>query len=162
MKAAQIQKYSKNIEAQIVDIPIPSIKENEVLVKVKVAAINPLEILNITGSVKLIQDYDMPLTLGNELTGIVEKVGNPDFGFKVGDPIYTRLPIEKIGAFAEYVAVDAKSIWQKFRFRYRSWCTVNWFDGIPRLSRRVRSKKGTNSVYFRRFRKFWTNGCSYS
>jgi len=111
MKAAQIQKYSKNIEAQIVDIPIPSIKENEVLVKVKVAAINPLEILNITGSVKLIQDYDMPLTLGNELTGIVEKVGNPDFGFKVGDPIYTRLPIEKIGAFAEYVAVDAKSIW---------------------------------------------------
>ncbi|PAL05904.1 NADP-dependent oxidoreductase [Peribacillus simplex] len=111
MKAAQIQKYSKNIEAQIVDIPIPSIKDNEVLIKVKVAAINPLEILNITGSVKLIQDYDMPLILGNELTGIVEKVGKHDYGFKVGDPIYTRLPIEKIGAFAEYVAVDAKSIW---------------------------------------------------
>lgn len=111
MKAAQIQKYSKNIEAQIVDIPIPSIKDNEVLVKVKVAAVNPLEILNITGSVKLIQDYDMPLILGNELTGIVEEVGNHVDGFKVGDPIYTRLPIEKIGAFAEYVAVDAKAIW---------------------------------------------------
>lgn len=111
MKAAQIQKYSKNIEAQIVDIPIPSIKDNEVLVKVKVAAINTLEILTITGSVKLIQDYAMPLVLGNELTGIVEKVGNHVHGFKVGDPIYTRLPIEKIGAFAEYVAVDAKSIW---------------------------------------------------
>jgi len=110
MKAAQIQKYSKNIEAQIVDIPIPSIKDNEVLVKVKVAAINPLEILNITGSVKLIQDYDMPLVLGNELTGIVENVGNDVYGFKVGDPIYTRLPTEKIGAFAQYVAVDAKSI----------------------------------------------------
>lgn len=111
MKAAQIQKYSKNIEAQIVDIPIPSIKENEVLVKVKVAAVNPLEILNITGSVKLIQDYDMPLVLGNELTGIVEKVGSHVSGFNVGDSIYTRLPIEKIGAFAEFVAVDAKSIW---------------------------------------------------
>ncbi|WP_342578565.1 NADP-dependent oxidoreductase [Psychrobacillus sp. FSL K6-2843] len=111
MKAAQIQKYSKNIEAQIVDIPIPSIKDNEVLVKVKVAAVNLLEILNITGSVKLIQDYDMPLILGNELTGIVEEVGNHVDGFKVGDPIYTRLPIEKIGAFAEYVAVDAKAIW---------------------------------------------------
>lgn len=110
MKAAQIQKYSKNIEAQIVDIPIPNIKDNEVLVKVKVAAINPLEILNITGSVKLIQDYDMPLVLGNELTGIVENVGNDVYGFKVGDPIYTRLPTEKIGAFAQYVAVDAKSI----------------------------------------------------
>lgn len=111
MKAAQIQKYSKNIEAQIVDIPVPSIKDGEVLVKVKVAAINPLEILTITGSVKLIQDYAMPLVLGNELTGIVEKVGNQVTGFKVGDPIYTRLPIKKIGAFAEYVAVDAKFIW---------------------------------------------------
>ncbi|QTL52251.1 NADP-dependent oxidoreductase (plasmid) [Priestia megaterium] len=111
MKAAQIQKYSKKIEAQVVDIPIPSIKDNEVLVKVKVAAINPLEILNITGSVKLIQDYEMPLTLGNELTGIVEKVGENVHEFKVGDSIYTRLPIEKIGAFAEYVAVDAAAIW---------------------------------------------------
>ncbi|WP_160036434.1 NADP-dependent oxidoreductase [Paenibacillus sp. An7] len=111
MKAAQIQKYSKNIRAQVVDIPIPSIKDNEVLVKVKVAAVNPLEILNITGSVKLIQDYEMPLVLGNELTGVVEKVGGNVKGFKVGDPIYTRLPIEKIGAFAEYVAVDAGAIW---------------------------------------------------
>lgn len=42
MKAAQIQKYSKNIEAQIVDIPIPTITDNEVLVKVKVAAVNSL------------------------------------------------------------------------------------------------------------------------
>lgn len=111
MKAAQIQKYSKKIEAQVVDIPIPIIKDNEVLVKVKVAAINPLEILNITGSVKLIQDYEMPLILGNELTGIVEKVGENVHEFKVGDSIYTRLPIEKIGAFAEYVAVDAAAIW---------------------------------------------------
>lgn len=111
MKAAQIQKYSKKIRAQVVDIPIPSIKDNEVLVKVKVAAVNPLEILIITGSVKLIQDYEMPLVLGNELTGVVEKVGGNVSGFKIGDPIYTRLPIKKIGAFAEYVAVDAGAIW---------------------------------------------------
>jgi NADPH:quinone reductase-like Zn-dependent oxidoreductase len=111
MKAAQIQKYSKDIKAQIVDIPIPTIQDNEVLVKVKIAAVNPLDILNISGSVKLIQSYDMPLVLGNELTGIVEKVGNAVSGFNVGDPIYTRLPLEKIGAFAEYVAVEAKAIW---------------------------------------------------
>lgn len=65
----------KNIYAQINDIPIPEIGENEVLVKVKAAAVNPLEMLIITGSVKLIQDYEFPLTLGNELTGVIEKVG---------------------------------------------------------------------------------------
>ncbi|MEI2342405.1 NADP-dependent oxidoreductase, partial [Priestia megaterium] len=55
MKAAQITKYSKNIQVQVNDIPIPEIDDNEVLVKVKAAAVNQLEMLIITGSVKLIQ-----------------------------------------------------------------------------------------------------------
>ncbi|CAM5249492.1 MULTISPECIES: NADP-dependent oxidoreductase [Bacillus] len=110
MKAAQITKYSKNIHAKVNDIPIPEIDENEVLVKVKAAAVNPLEMLIITGSVKLIQDYEFPLTLGNELAGVIEKVGKAVTEFHVGDAIYTRLPIEKIGAFAEYAAIDAASI----------------------------------------------------
>lgn len=111
MKAAQITKYSKKIAAKINDIPIPRISDNEVLVKVKVAAVNPLEMLIISGSVKLIQDYEFPLTLGNELTGVVEKIGKNVEGFKVGDAIYSRLPLKKIGAFAEYAAIDADAIW---------------------------------------------------
>ena len=104
MKAVQINKYSKKIETEVVEIPIPEIGDHEVLVKVKVAAVNHLEILNITGSVKLIQDYDMPLTIGNELTGVISEVGKLVSGFKKGDTVYTRLPLDKIGAFAEYVA----------------------------------------------------------
>lgn len=80
------------------------------MVKVKVAAVNPLELLIITGSVKLLQDYEFPLTLGNELTGVIEKVGKNVKGFKVGDAIYSRLPLTKIGAFAEYVAINADAI----------------------------------------------------
>ena len=110
MKAAQIAKYSKRIEAEVNDIPIPEIDENEVLVKVKAAAVNPLEMLIITGSVKLIQDYRFPLTLGNELTGVIEKTGKKVKNFKIGDAIYARLPLAKIGAFAEYAAVDANAI----------------------------------------------------
>ena len=71
MKAVQINKYSKDINVEINDIPIPKISDDEVLVRVKAAAVNPLEILILTGSVKLIQDYNMPLTLGNELSGII-------------------------------------------------------------------------------------------
>ena len=40
MKAAQINKYSKDINVTINDIPIPKISDNEVLVRVKVAAVN--------------------------------------------------------------------------------------------------------------------------
>lgn len=92
------------------DIPTPEITDSEVLIRVKAAAVNPLELLILTGSVKLIQNYSMPLTLGNECSGIVERVGRNVRNFREGDRVYTRLPLNKIGAFAEYVAVDYRAI----------------------------------------------------
>ena len=73
MKAAQIKNYSKEINMTLSDIPKPQISDSEVLIQVKAAAVNPVELLILTGSVKLIQDYPMPLTLGNECSGIVEQ-----------------------------------------------------------------------------------------
>lgn len=110
MKAAQIKNYSKNINTILTDIPKPQVSDSEVLIQVKAAAVNPLELLILTGSVKLLQDYPMPLTLGNECSGIVEQVGSKVSGFQKGDRVYSRLPLNKIGAFAEYVAVDQDAI----------------------------------------------------
>lgn len=110
MKAVQINGYSKTIHTVLRDIPQPQISESEVLIQVKAAAVNPLEMLILTGSVKLIQDYAMPLTLGNECSGIVAEVGSKVTGFQKGDRVYTRLPLNKIGAFAEYVVVDQNAI----------------------------------------------------
>jgi NADPH:quinone reductase-like Zn-dependent oxidoreductase len=110
MKAVQIIKYDKNINTVIHEVPIPQIEEDMVLIKVKAAAVNPLELLILNGKVKLIQDYKMPLTLGNECSGIIEKVGRNITKFKVGDKVYTRLPINSIGAFAEYVAVSEDAV----------------------------------------------------
>ena len=110
MKAVQIKSYTKNINVTLNDVPKPRISDSEVLIQVKAAAVNPVELLIMTGSVKLIQDYPMPLTLGNECSGVVEQIGNKVKGFQKGDRVYTRLPISKIGAFAEYVAVDQDAI----------------------------------------------------
>lgn len=66
-----------------------------------------MDILNLTGAVRLIQDYKMPLTLGNECAGIVEKVGRHVTRFQPGDRVYSRLPVSNLGAFAEYVTVPA-------------------------------------------------------
>ena len=84
MKAVQINGYSKRIHTLLRDIPRPQISDSEVLIEVKAAAVNPLEILILTGSVKLIQDYTMPLTLGNECSGIVAEVGSKVTGFQKG------------------------------------------------------------------------------
>ena len=110
MKAVQIQHYAKTIHTVLRDIPIPTISDSEVLVRVQAAAVNPVDLLILTGSIKLMQWYPMPLTLGNECAGVVEQVGRHVRGFQKGDRVYARLPIDKIGAFAEYVAVDETAI----------------------------------------------------
>lgn len=110
MKAAQIKRYGKNIDVSINDIHIPEIDEYDILIEVKAAAVNPVDILNLTGAVRLIQNYKMPLTLGNECAGIVKKTGKLVTRFREGDFVYSRLPISKLGAFAEYVAVPENAV----------------------------------------------------
>lgn len=110
MKAVQIKRYSKKIDTILSDVRKPRISDSEILIRVKAAAVNPVELLILRGSIKLIQDYSMPLTLGNECSGIVEQVGSKVEGFQKGDRVYTRLPISKIGAFAEYVAVEQDAV----------------------------------------------------
>lgn len=106
MKAAQIDGYSKGINVVLRDVPVPTISDNEVLVRVKAAAVNPVDLLILSGAVKLIQDYPLPLTLGNEFSGVVEKTGKFVSGFQEGDRVYARMPLRGIGAFAEYVAIE--------------------------------------------------------
>jgi len=110
MQAAQLNKYDKNFKLEVKDIPVPTPTANEVLVQVKFAAVNPLEMLIGTGSVKLIQDYPMPTTMGSELSGVVTAVGTNVTDFKAGDAVYSRLPLSKIGAFAEFVAIDQDAV----------------------------------------------------
>lgn len=110
MKAIQIKKYSKEIKVELNEIPTPQITDNEVLVRIKAAGVNPLDNMIIKGEVKLITPYDFPLTMGNEMAGVVEKIGKNVKNFKVGDRVFARLPLSKIGAFAEFVSVNENAL----------------------------------------------------
>ena len=111
MKAVQIDNYSKTVDSvKIREISIPEIKPDEVLVKVKSVGINPVDNMTTRGDVKLITPYSFPLTIGNELAGVIEKKGEKVTEFKEGDRVFSRLPTNKIGAFAEYVAINKKDL----------------------------------------------------
>lgn len=111
MKAAILNKYNKNgCDLVLKDIPVPEINTQEVLVKIHTAGVNPLDNMIIRGEVKMIVPYKFPLVMGNEFVGTVEKVGAGVSRFSVGDRVYGRMPLEKIGAFAEYAAIDESSI----------------------------------------------------
>lgn len=111
MKAVQIDNYSKTIDSvKIREVSIPEIKPDEVLVRVKSVGINPVDNMITRGEVKLITPYSFPLTIGNELAGVIEKTGEKVTEFKEGDRVFSRLPTKKIGAFAEYVAINKRDL----------------------------------------------------
>lgn len=111
MKAVVIDRYDKNdISVSLREIPDPICGENDVLVRVKAAGVNPLDNMITRGEVKLVVPYAFPLVMGNELAGEVEAVGAKVTAFAPGDRVYGRLPLGKIGAFAEKCAVDAGAL----------------------------------------------------
>lgn len=111
MKAAQHTTYNKkNITLNITEIAKPSITDKEVLIKVTAAGVNPLDNMISRGEVKMIVPYKLPQTAGNEVVGIVESIGKKVDNFQVGDRVFGRLPLDHIGAFAEYLAVDSQAL----------------------------------------------------
>lgn len=111
MKAALHTRYNKNnIKLDLKDVAKPQVGPNDVLVKVSAAGVNPVDNMISRGEVKLIVPYRLPQIAGNELVGLIEEVGIQVTDFKVGDRVFARLPLDKIGAFAQYVAVDEAAL----------------------------------------------------
>ncbi|MBS4750902.1 NADP-dependent oxidoreductase [Carnobacteriaceae bacterium zg-ZUI78] len=111
MKVAQHTTYhKKNITLTLTEMDIPEIKPHQVLVKVVSAGVNPVDNMISRGEVKMIVPYKLPQTAGNEVVGFVEKIGSNVKTFHVGDRVFARLPLNSIGAFAEFVAVDASAL----------------------------------------------------
>ena len=110
MRAVVLNKYNKEGNVEIKEIPIPAVGQNDVLVKIKYAGVNPLDNMIIREEVKFIVPYDLPLVMGNEFSGVIERIGSNVTEFKIGDRVYGRMPLNKIGAFAEYTSIDKGAI----------------------------------------------------
>lgn len=110
MKAFIINKYSKNAGLQLAEMPMPEIKDNDVLVAIHAAGVNLLDSKIKTGEFKLILPYKLPLILGHDVAGIITKVGKNVKNFRVGDEVYSRPADHHIGTFAEFIAIDEKDV----------------------------------------------------
>ncbi|AJQ60097.1 NADPH:quinone reductase [Bacillus thuringiensis] len=109
MKAMIIDRYGK-VPMRMAEVPTPEIKEYEVLAEIHAASINPIDFKIRDGKVKMLLKYEMPLILGNDFAGVITKVGSKVTRFKVGDEIYARPRKNKIGTFAEYIAIHEDDI----------------------------------------------------
>lgn len=109
MKAMIIDKYGK-VPMRMAEVPTPEINEYELLAEMHAASINPIDFKIRDGKVKMLLKYEMPLILGNDFSGVITKVGSKVTRFKVGDEIYARPRKNKIGTFAEYIAIHEDDI----------------------------------------------------
>lgn len=105
MKAFFIDRYGKKNGARIGERPDPELRDGDVLVQVHAAGVNPLDSKIRDGEFKLILPYRLPLILGNEVAGVVVRVGPKVRRFKPGDEVYARPDKDRIGTFAEFIAI---------------------------------------------------------
>jgi NADPH:quinone reductase-like Zn-dependent oxidoreductase len=109
MKAFFIEHYGKQ-NGRIGDVAEPLIGENDVLIEVYGSSVNPLDLKIRSGEFKMILPYQMPLILGNDVAGVVLSTGAAVKRFKPGDEVYARAPENRIGTFAERIAVDEQAL----------------------------------------------------
>lgn len=109
MKAFLIDRYGKT-HGRIGEVPVPELGVNDVLVEVHASSVNVLDSKISKGEFKLILPYSFPLIMGNDLAGVVVRVGSGVRHFKPGDEVYARPPESRIGAFAELIAVEQSAL----------------------------------------------------
>ncbi|SDR30075.1 NADPH:quinone reductase [Pseudomonas grimontii] len=109
MKAFLIDRYGKN-PGRLGEVPEPEPGINDVLVKVHASSVNLLDSKISKGEFKLILPYTFPLIMGNDLAGVVVRVGSGVRTFKPGDEVYARPPQARIGGFAELIAIEESAL----------------------------------------------------
>jgi NADPH:quinone reductase-like Zn-dependent oxidoreductase len=106
MLAARIHSYGDPTGIKIGQAPRPEPGRGQVLIRVKAAGVNPLDWMIAEGKARSWLDHRLPLTLGWELAGIVEKTGADANRFKPGDEVFGMLDLSGDGADAEFAAGD--------------------------------------------------------
>lgn len=112
MKAFVVDRYGKN-GLHATTLPDPTAGPRDVLVRVAAASVNPLDRMVRDGEFKLLLPYKTPFVLGHDLAGVVTQVGAEVVDFAVGDEVFARPRDLRIGAFAEYIAIDHEDIARK-------------------------------------------------
>ena len=110
MKAFVLDKYKKKSALRLADMPMPELRDDEVLVQVHAAGVNVLDAKIRDGEFKAFLKYKLPIILGHDVAGTVTRVGPRVSKFKLGDEVYSRPDDFHIGTFAEFVAVKEASL----------------------------------------------------
>ena len=103
MKAVVLRSYGGPEVAKLEEVPRPEPKEDEILIRVVAASVNPVDVAIRKGYLAELIGNKFPLIIGMDAAGIVEKTGAKVTRFKVGDPVFAFFTLASQGGYAEFV-----------------------------------------------------------
>ena len=105
MRAITVTEYGAT--PALAEIPTPEPGQGQVVLKLRAAGMNPMDPVLASGDWKPMP-ATFPMVLGADCAGVVEKLGEGESRFSVGDDLFGQLfiaPLGSAGTYAEYVAV---------------------------------------------------------
>jgi NADPH:quinone reductase-like Zn-dependent oxidoreductase len=105
-----LDRYKKKGALRFGDMPEPQLRDGDVLVEIHAAGLNQLDSKIRNGEFKVILPYRLPLILGNDVAGVVVRVGPKVQRFSPGDEVYARPDKDRIGTFADLIAMDEADV----------------------------------------------------
>lgn len=113
MLAARIHQYGGPEVLRLDEVPRPSPGPRDVLIRVRAAAVNPVDCKIRSGGQRSIIRYRLPWILGLDVSGTVEEVGALVTRFAPGDEVWSSPRHTRPGTYAEYVCVDEREVAKK-------------------------------------------------
>jgi NADPH:quinone reductase-like Zn-dependent oxidoreductase len=108
MKAIVIHEYGGPEVLKYEDVLRPEPKEDQILVRVIAAGVNPVDGLIRSGVFARSEQTLSTRVLGGDIAGVVEKVGSKVTKFKQGDPVFAYVSLENNGGYAQYAVVTER------------------------------------------------------
>jgi NADPH:quinone reductase-like Zn-dependent oxidoreductase len=113
VKAFILDRYGSADRVRAGDAPAPELQEGDVMIQVHSAGVNPVDARIREGDFKAFLRYRLPIVLGCDVAGVVVGVGSRVRRFELGDEVYARPADQRIGTFAELIAVNEDDVAMK-------------------------------------------------
>jgi NADPH:quinone reductase-like Zn-dependent oxidoreductase len=110
MRAAQIHSYGDPTGVKITQARRPEPGRGQVLIHVRATGVNPMDWMVAEGKARSWLDHRLPLTLGWELSGTIEKLGVDAGRFVPGDEVFGMMDLSADGADAEFAVSDENAL----------------------------------------------------
>ncbi len=113
MKAVRIHSYGGSELLTYEEVAIPEPGDNDVLIHVRAASINPVDVAFRAGYMSSFIPLTFPATLGCDVSGTIAALGSGVTGLAIGDEVFARMDLHRLGGYAEYAVVTASEVAHK-------------------------------------------------